>query len=133
VWLRQHALGVAIASLLVALVSVSFAAVQLSHRPDTTPVAPATSVADDQTLAASAIPPNGAPGEATLGAPLDTRREIQRSVKVLEPAYTVKAGDTLNSIAAAYHTTVERIQAWNDLPDPRALRIGTKLVIPAAF
>jgi LysM repeat protein len=59
-----------------------------------------------------------------------TSLQVQRSVKVLEPTYTIQAGDTLNRIAARFDTTVERIQAWNDLPDPRALRVGAKLVIP---
>jgi LysM repeat protein len=58
------------------------------------------------------------------------RREIQSTTRVLEPTYTVQPGDTLNRIAARFDTTVERIQALNDLSDPRALRVGTKLVIP---
>ena len=42
----------------------------------------------------------------------------------------VAGGDTLGQIAVRFNTTVERIQALNNLADPRALRIGTKLVIP---
>ena len=48
----------------------------------------------------------------------------------MEPNYTIEAGDTLGRIAVRFNTTVERIQALNNLADPRALRIGTKLVIP---
>jgi len=57
-------------------------------------------------------------------------RGIQSSVRVLQPNYTVAAGDTLGQIAARFSTSVERVQALNNLADPRALRIGTKLVIP---
>ena len=47
-----------------------------------------------------------------------------------DPNYTVVGGDTLGKIATSNNTTVERIQALNNLADPRALRIGTKLIIP---
>jgi LysM repeat protein len=57
-------------------------------------------------------------------------RNIQASAKVLDANYTIVAGDTLVKIAQRFNTTVDRIQAFNNLTDPRALRIGTKLVIP---
>jgi LysM repeat protein len=60
-------------------------------------------------------------------------REIVASTKVIEPNYTVASGDTLGQIATRFSTTVDRIQALNNLPDPRALRIGTKLIIPPAL
>ena len=52
-------------------------------------------------------------------------------MRVIEPTYTVEAGDTLARIAARYNTTAERIQALNNLADPRTLRIGARLIIPA--
>ena len=58
------------------------------------------------------------------------RRSIHTSARVLEPNYTVVAGDTLVKIATKFNTSVDRIQAFNTLSDPRTLRIGTKLVIP---
>ena len=83
------------------------------------------------TLNAAAIGPGAS---LTLPPPANgasaTGREIQASTRVLEPNYTIEAGDTLGRIAARFNTTVERIQAFNNLPDPRALRIGAKLVIP---
>jgi LysM repeat protein len=57
-------------------------------------------------------------------------REIQASAHVIEPTYTVEAGDTLGRIATRYNTTVERIQAFNNIADARALRIGARLIIP---
>jgi LysM repeat protein len=44
--------------------------------------------------------------------------------------YKVKSGDTLSSIAARYGVTVKRLQAANDISNPRALKIGQVLVIP---
>jgi LysM repeat protein len=69
---------------------------------------------------------------SSSASPADTTKPIQASAKVLEANYTIAAGDTLVRIAQRFNTTVERIQAFNasDLADPRALRIGTKLVIP---
>jgi LysM repeat protein len=60
----------------------------------------------------------------------DKPREVQASVKAIEPNYTVAAGDTLGQIATRFNTNAERIQALNNLADPRALRIGLRLVIP---
>ncbi len=60
-------------------------------------------------------------------------REIQASVQTLDPNYTVQSGDTLNAIAAQFNTSVARIAALNSLADPKALKIGQKLVIPPAL
>ena len=84
------------------------------------------------TLNAAAIGPSvqlgSVPPGLSSGEPRP--REIQASVKVIEPNYTIEAGDTLGRIAVRFNTTVERVQALNNLADPRALRIGAKLVIP---
>jgi LysM repeat protein len=63
--------------------------------------------------------------------PNDPLRPIHSSIRVLDANYTIAAGDTLVQIASRFSTTVDRVQAFNNLTDPRALRIGTKLVIPA--
>jgi LysM repeat protein len=134
-WMQRHPLGVAYASVLIALLSLGFAVFQVLHRPDAS-AASQSAATEDQTLAASAIPSGSAalgatgPGSAGASGLVPASLQVQRSVKVLEPSYTIQAGDTLNRIAARFDTTVERIQAWNDLPDPRALRVGAKLVIP---
>jgi LysM repeat protein len=135
-WVQRHPLGVAYASALIAVLSLAFAVLQVVHRPDSSAAPLSPSTTDDQTLAASAIPGGsvaaGAAGATSAGASgvAPAGLQVQRTVKVLEPTYTIQAGDTLNRIAARFDTTVERIQAWNDLPDPRALRVGAKLVIP---
>jgi LysM repeat protein len=43
----------------------------------------------------------------------------------------VKPGDTLSGIAARFHTTVKAIAGANGISDPRLIRIGDVLVIPA--
>jgi LysM repeat protein len=46
--------------------------------------------------------------------------------------YTVKSGDTLYALAQRFGTTVEQLQAWNDIPDPNVLRIGQRLIVTQA-
>ena len=49
--------------------------------------------------------------------------------------YTVRAGDSLSSIARAWGTTVQQLQAWNAerypslLTDPNALQVGWVLIV----
>lgn len=44
--------------------------------------------------------------------------------------YTVKAGDTLYSIAKRHNTTVAKIAAANKIPSPYIIRVGQVLTIP---
>lgn len=44
--------------------------------------------------------------------------------------YVVQAGDTLNSIARRFNTTVDAIIAVNEIQDPDNLLVGTTLDIP---
>ncbi|MFT3952562.1 MAG: LysM peptidoglycan-binding domain-containing protein [Oscillospiraceae bacterium] len=46
--------------------------------------------------------------------------------------YTVKAGDTLSAIAAAYKTTVAALAARNAIKNPNLIFKGQKLKLPAA-
>jgi LysM repeat protein len=139
-WLQRNALSVAAISILIAFLGLGFGLLQMMNKGDTTlsPLAlaqadlaaPTSSVpvlsaaAVGSSAAIVAAPDNGAPTSA------DSPRAIQTTAKVLEPDYTIAAGDTLVKIAQRYNTTVERIQAFNNLSDPRALRIGARLVIP---
>jgi lipoprotein-anchoring transpeptidase ErfK/SrfK len=45
--------------------------------------------------------------------------------------YTVRSGDTLNSIAAAHRTSAAAIARANGLANPDYLRVGQRLVIPS--
>jgi LysM repeat protein len=48
-----------------------------------------------------------------------------------EVTHTVKSGENLYRIAQRYHVTHESIAKRNNLSNPRALRIGQRLIIPA--
>lgn len=128
-------------SVLVAMLGLGFGLLQMINRPDNNPALLAVAQADPATagVATAAGEAAGAGvqvaavtgGPLPLGVPgLEGPRRVQTSVRVLEPNYTVAAGDTLGRIALRFNTSVERIQALNNLADPRALRVGTKLVIP---
>ena len=74
----------------------------------------------------SAGNPSGSPSQVrTTG-----QGELRTTSRVIEPSYTVVAGDTLGSIAARFGTNVEALQSINNLPDRNVLSVGQKLVIP---
>ncbi len=126
-WLQRNALSLAALALLVALVGAGFALVQILSRWDGS----LSSQGAAPAAATAAVPETTAtvaPGPVATSAPVV--REIRATVRALEPNYTVAPQDTLVSIAARFNTTVQRIQALNNLPDPRVLNVGQKLVIP---
>ena len=134
-WLQRNALSVAAVSILLALLGLGFGLLQMMTRADPAPALLAiepTVVSAGTTLNAASVGPSIQLPSGTALSPAPAR-EIQSSARVLEPNYTVEAGDTLGRIAVRFNTSVERIQALNRLADPRALRIGTKLVIPPPF
>ena len=133
-WLQRNALSVAAVSVLIAFLGLGFGLLQMLNRPD------GGAYSATQTDAAQASA-SGVMQAATLGGAVPVvgpsgndsaqgRRSIHTSAKVLEPNYTVVAGDTLVKIATRFNTSVDRIQAFNNLSDPRALRIGAKLIVP---
>jgi LysM repeat protein len=44
--------------------------------------------------------------------------------------YTIREGDTFETIASDLGTTVERLQALNPDVDPNSLQVGQKIVVP---
>jgi LysM repeat protein len=140
-WLQRNALSVAAVSVLVALLGFGFGLLQMITRPEPAPALLAfgqsePTVVAGTTLTAAVNGPAVQPGPigGSVSAPpataTDRPREIKASATIIESNYVVAGGDTLGQIATRFNTTVERIQALNNLADPRALRIGTKLVIP---
>jgi LysM repeat protein len=145
-WLQRNALSVVAVSVLIAFLGLGFGLAQMLNRAESAaatlalapietpaPAGAAATASDPTTLNAASLGPSLQVGALTESASVPAGqgpRHIQTSSKVLEPNYTVAAGDTLVRIAQRFNTTVERIQAFNNLPDPRALRIGSKLVIP---
>jgi len=136
-WLQRNALGVVAIAILIGFLGVGFGLVQILNRGDASQSPLSLAQADlavptSQTVMSAAAV---GPSVPVLAAPaaLDATRSIHTSVKVLQPDYTIAQGDTLVKIAQKFNTTVERIQAFNNLSDPRALRIGAQLIIPPPF
>lgn len=66
--------------------------------------------------------------EATLpSAPAETEPEPPGTTAAEAQFYVIKAGDTLESVAAAHGTTVERLLLLNPNVDPVALTIGQRI------
>jgi LysM repeat protein len=139
-WLQRNALSVAAISILIAFLGLGFGLLQMMNRGDAalSPLAlaqadlavPTSTTAVLSAAAVGGSAPIVAAPDSLAPASSASPRAIQTTAKVLEPDYTIAAGDTLVKIAQRYNTTVERIQAFNNLSDPRALRIGARLVIP---
>ena len=137
--MQRNALSVVAVSVLVALLGLGFGLLEMINRPDATPALLAVGQAEPTAPSGASLVSDasglGVQAAAVTSGPLQlaaitTTRRIQSSVRVLQPNYTVAAGDTLGQIAARFSTSVERVQALNNLADPRVLRIGTKLIIP---
>ncbi|MBT2511437.1 LysM peptidoglycan-binding domain-containing protein [Streptomyces sp. ISL-98] len=43
--------------------------------------------------------------------------------------YIVETGDTLYELAQRFGTTVEQLQAWNNIPDPNKIKVGQRLIV----
>lgn len=56
--------------------------------------------------------------------------QLRVTSRVIDPSYTVAAGDTLGSIASRFGTSVEVLQSINNLADRNLLSVGQRLVIP---
>src|SRR5699024_12142686 len=54
----------------------------------------------------------------------------QASTPTISTTYTVRAGDTLYSIARRYNTTVAKIAQTNNIKNDNLIRIGQVLKIP---
>jgi LysM repeat protein len=90
------------------------------------------------TLAAcgSAATPSRSPAETptpSFAAPVTPEATLVGAAPTAAPEiYVVRSGDTLTDIAATHGTTLKALRAANpEVTDPRALRIGQKLVIPS--
>jgi nucleoid-associated protein YgaU len=70
----------------------------------------------------------GAPGVAEPSAGEEASGE--QAEQATAQIYVVQSGDTLNSIARQFNTTVEAIVAANNIQDPDNLLVGTPLTIP---
>ena len=69
----------------------------------------------------------GTSGLPTVSAPGDTTPATSTSKNKKKKIYRVKAGDTLESIAAKFNTTVDDLLSLNPGIDPLALSPGQKI------
>ena len=60
--------------------------------------------------------------------PPQTASNSASAAPVRKTTYIVKRGDTLSKIANLYHTSVEKLKAWNHLSSAR-LAVGEKLIV----
>lgn len=85
------------------------------------------------TSSRSPAPPpvsTGSPSLASDG-PQTTLATLAPLPSIATNPYTVQAGDTLSSIASRFDTTVSVLAALNGISDPRLIRIGQVLRVPA--
>ncbi len=130
-WLQRNALSIAAISFLGAMLGLGFGLVQVLNRPEPMPALLAVAPTEQATTMIAASVSNLPSPLSSTAAVAPQIREVHAAAKVIEPNYTVVAGDTLGRIASQYSTTIERIQAFNSqITDPRSLRIGARLVIP---
>lgn len=74
--------------------------------------------------------PTPAPTDVFESTPEPVVTETPEPTPVAGTPYTVKKGDTMWAIAADHGISLADLQAANPDVDPRALRIGSVLVIP---
>lgn len=77
----------------------------------------------------SVVPAKSSASSSSSDAP--AARKAPDATPGKQGVYTIKSGDTLGKIAAAYKISLSELQAANPGVDPRRLRIGQQLVIPA--
>ncbi len=108
--------------------------VSLGGRPSS-PAAvatPAPTVAAAPTASQERVATAPVSAQPTTPAPTATPspQGVKAEIRVLEPNYTVKPGDTLGKIAQQSGNSVDALQALNKLPDRGKLSVGQKLIVP---
>lgn len=78
-----------------------------------------------------AMAPPSSNGSPPSAAPASTVKKAPDTAPGTSGVYTIKSGDTLGRIAAAYKISLSQLQAANPGIDPRRLRIGQQVAIPA--
>lgn len=83
-------------------------------------------------LPGSDVPPSPEPsggGAGTTAESMPPGAEMTPAVPT-GPTYTVKAGETLTSIAKQFNTTIAKLMELNKITDGRKLQIGQTLLMP---
>lgn len=95
---------------------------QVITRPTATPVPPTPTLV---ITAAVTQRPTATP------APYTPEPTFTPTVTPTPVIYAIQRGDTLGAVAARFGITVATLQETNGIADPRSLRIGQELIIPA--
>ena len=93
--------------------------------PASTPIEPpqAAPVPDGPAVAAPE-------GRDAVAPPAPGSGAITTEIRVLQPEYTVAAGDTLASIARRHGTSIEALASINKLENRNSLSVGQRLILP---
>ena len=87
---------------------------------------------DVETQADAEIETASTPAADTASAATAAEPTIVLTVQSASAAYTVRAGDTLSTIAARHNVTWQALAAANDLTESSYLQIDQELAIPGA-
>lgn len=71
-----------------------------------------------------------APAIEVFSPPVVPTPQIRFEVRLLQPTYTVLAGDTLSGIAQRFNTTTATVRGMNNLSEDAILNVGQRLIIP---
>lgn len=123
-------------------VMIAIGALALAGCGDDEPIAdqrasPAVAAPPAATEAATPAQPTLATGQQPASAPMAGESAVQAApaqATSADPAggtYTVQKGDTLYGIAESRDLTADDLARWNDISDPRRLRIGQELRLTA--
>jgi LysM repeat protein len=108
--------------------SPTAAAIATATPADATTV-PATPDAPTRTLVPSGVEPTAAPTPTPEPSP--TAEPTVRPSPAAARTYTVQSGDTLSGIAGEHGTTWQVLAQLNDIENPRQLRVGQVIKLPA--
>lgn len=70
------------------------------------------------------------PSTGVIAAPTSTPRPAATATQVKGMSYTVRAGDTLSTIAVKFGVTTSALAAANNISDPSKIVVGQTLIIP---
>jgi LysM repeat protein len=110
--------------------SPTAAAVATATPGDATTV-PATPDVPTRTLVPSGVEPTAAPTPTPTPEPSSTPEPTARPSSAAAKTYIVQTGDTLSGIAGEHGTTWQVLAALNNIENPRRLRVGQVIKLPA--
>lgn len=134
---RRNSAPERVVLLLALLVPLGLLVVMLAQMPTPGASPPSSEVdtdSSDPLIASRPAPSNPAPPPTLAPGPTATPPPTPTSAASPTPStgrtYTVRSGDQLKDIAAAYHLTIGQISSANNIPNADSLKVGQVLKIP---